>query len=182
MKPISLGNRKSWGILTLLLFSGHSAFAEKSISIRSTIAVKTTRSQAFDLVRSLKRYPEWSPFLVTDPHQKNFVTGEDGRLGSAFHWEGVDEKSKGTQILERAEENVYVKFVCDMEKPFAGHPVFEYRLKDTDAGVEIQQDFNLQLSTFNYFLTKVFRVKSKMAATNRLGLERLQAILEKQNT
>lgn len=174
-------NANSWKILTLLLFSSSMVLAEKTISIRSTIHAKATPTEAFDLLKSLKRYPEWSPFLVTDPNQKSHVTGVDGELGSAFHWEGVHEKSAGIQTLAQAEEDSYIKFACTMKKPFAGKPVFEYRLKKSDGGVEIQQDFNLRLSTFNYLMTKIFRVRGKMTATNQLGMERLKAVLEKES-
>ena len=168
------------GLSLLLLVACASAHAEKTMAIHTVIQVKATQEQAYTLLKSLRRFPEWSPFLVTDPKQKHYATGVDGEPGSTFHWEGVEERSKGFQTLVQAEGGNYLRFACTMEKPFAGHPVFEYRLVPKEGGVEVWQDFTIRLSPFSYFLTKILGVRKKMSATNKLGLERMKAVLESQ--
>jgi len=76
----------------------------------------------------------------------------------------------------------YIKFDCTIQKPFKGKPVFEYHIKEVDGQIEIIQNFNLRLSSFSFFMTKLFGVKKKMIATNQLGLERLKNLLEKETT
>lgn len=166
--------------LMILSFLSVGVFASEKIAIQSKITVKTTDKEAYSLLKDLKRFPEWSPFLVTDPNQKNWVTGSNGEIGSVFHWEGVDETSAGTQTLTQLEKNSFVKFDCKMEKPFEGSPIFEYRLVNTKEGVEITQDFTLEVSWFPSVMIQFLGVKDKMRKTNELGLERLKSVLEKE--
>ena len=169
-------------IIPIMVFANFSAFTqEKSISITTEIEINATKSEVYNLLKNLERYPEWSPFLVTDPNQKNSVTGNNGEVGSTFHWEGVDEKSKGFQTLSSLKRNDYIKFDCTMEIPFKGHPVFEYDIIEKDGAIVVAQHFNLHLSRFSYFMTKLFGVKKKMVETNKLGLERLKELIEKEN-
>lgn len=174
--------RKIYGLLTLFLLSAVMVSAQKKvIHITSKIQVGATQPEVYTLLADLSKYPEWSPFLVKDPKQKNHVTGPVGQVGSTFHWEGVAEKSRGHQTLAELKDNNYLKYDCTIEKPFKGNPVFEYRLNKVGDSIEVVQDFNLHLTGFNHFMTKLFGVKKKMTAVNQLGLERFKAYIEKQS-
>lgn len=169
------------GMIIMLLFTGFQGISQKkAIAINSAIVVHATKAEVYKVLISLNRYHEWSPFLVKDPKQKNYVTGTDGQVGSVFYWEGVGEKSKGYQTLSSLDDGKYLKYNCTIEKPFKGSPVFEYHLKEVENGVEVTQNFNLHLNGFNKFMVNLFGVKKKMTATNMLGLERLKALLEKE--
>jgi hypothetical protein len=172
-----------WLIIPLMALVGLPAFSQKKvISITTEIEIKGTQAEIFSLLTNLERYPEWSPFIVTDPNQKHHLTGTNGEVGSTYHWQGVAEKSKGFQQLTALTKNEYIKYNCTIEKPFKGNPVFEYRFIQKKNTIEVIQDFNLHLNGFSYFMTKLFGVKNKMIATNKLGLERLKGLVEKENT
>ncbi|MEL7534163.1 MAG: SRPBCC family protein [Bacteroidota bacterium] len=163
----------------LFLLLSFSAKAQKrTITITSKVLVKTTVEEAFELLRQFDRFPEWSPFLVADPDQKYHVTGDNGAIGSAFHWQGVGEKSEGYQTLSVLEENQYLRMDCNISLPFKSTPTFEYRLRRTPEGVEIIQEFSMQPSAFSYLMMRIFKVEAEMQATNQLGLERLKTLLE----
>jgi len=155
---------------------------KKSISIQSTQTIQATPQEVYNVLSELERYSEWSPFLVADPEQKNNVTGENGQVGSTFHWEGVAEKSQGSQTLTEIKNNEYLRMECTIEKPFKSNPVFEYRILETENGVEVVQDFSLQLSGFDNFMMKLFGVKKHMTTTNQLGLDRLKTLVENGNS
>lgn len=175
-------SRLKWLVISTLFFNSLFTFSQKKIiSITSKIEIKATQTEIFTLLKNLNRYPEWSPFLATDPKQKYNISGKNGEIGSTFYWEGVDEKSKGFQTLSSFTNNEYIKFNCTVEKPFKGNPVFEYRFIEKGDKIEVVQDFNLHLSRFSYFMTKLFNVKKKMVATNKLGLERLKALVERES-
>lgn len=153
---------------------------QKSIRVVTTQQIETTCEEAFDVLRNFERFPEWSPFVVTDPEQKNHVTGEVGELGSAFHWEGVAEKSEGKQTLIALQSNEYLKMECDITKPFKDQPTFEYQINETENGIEIVQTFELQCFGFSRFMMRLFGVEKQIAETNELGLARLRTLLEKE--
>jgi len=81
---------------------------KKAITITSKVTIEASQAETFNLLRSLERFPEWSPFVVTDPEQKNHVTGVNGELGSTFHWQGVAEKSEGFQRLVAMKDHAYL--------------------------------------------------------------------------
>ena len=97
------------GITTLTLFA-----QQKVIRIVTTQKIEASSTAAFDLLRDFERFPEWSPFVVADPEQKNYVTGKTGQIGSAFHWEGVAEKSEGKQTLTALKDNEYLRMECEI--------------------------------------------------------------------
>jgi len=151
---------------------------KKAITVVSKENIKVSKAEAFDLLRNFERFPEWSPFILEDPNQKNHVTGEVGEVGSVFHWEGVAEKSLGTQTLAEAKSGDYLRMECNITKPFKGQPVFEYQINETESGVEVVQNFELRCSRFSYFMMKLFGAKKDITETNKLGLARLKTLLE----
>lgn len=178
MTTFSALSKLSLGTLTFL-FAAFSAQAQKRQILITTVQhIASPPEQVFDVLSDLNRFSEWSPFLVSDPEQKYHVTGESGKVGSTFHWEGVAEKSLGSQTLTAMTETSTLRMDCDIQQPFAGAPIFEYQLKETESGTEVTQTFTLQLSGFSYLMTKIFGVEKQMTTTNQLGMTRLKELLE----
>ncbi|MEL7340516.1 MAG: SRPBCC family protein [Bacteroidota bacterium] len=151
---------------------------KKQIRITSKVLIAAELSEVYDVLRQFERFPDWSPFIVADPEQKHRVEGQNGALGSAFHWEGVGEKSVGYQTLTQLRENEYLRMDCNISVPFESEPVFEYRLRRTPEGVEVTQEFSMEPSGFSRVMMKIFGVEKEIRATNELGLERLKQLLE----
>lgn len=152
--------------------------AQKAIKIVSQVWVDGKQEAVFSKLRSLEQFTDWSPFLVSDPEQKNWVEGKDGQIGSSFHWEGTAEKSQGFQKLAALKGQDYVRMECEIVKPYKSQPVFEYELESKDGKVKVVQTFTLQASGFNRFMMSLFGVKRKMRAINQLGLDRLKTSME----
>jgi hypothetical protein len=59
--------------IALVAFVGfglYKASGLKSIQIEKKITIKASKQEVFDMVKYLKKFPQWSPFLVQDPTQK----------------------------------------------------------------------------------------------------------------
>ncbi|MEM9885537.1 MAG: SRPBCC family protein [Bacteroidota bacterium] len=171
---------KTLFILSFVAITVSLSAQQKTIRVVTTQQIEASCEAAFDLLRNFERFPEWSPFVVTDPEQKHHVTGEVGQIGSAFHWEGVAEKSEGKQTLAVLKDNEYLRMECDITKPFKDQPTFEYQLTETANGVVVTQTFELKCSGFSRFMMRLFGVEKQIAATNELGLERLKNLLEQE--
>lgn len=154
--------------------------AQKAIKIVSEVWIDGKQEAVFSKLRSLEQFTDWSPFLVSDPEQKNWVEGTDGQIGSSFHWEGAAEKSQGFQKLVALQGQDYVRMECEIAKPYKSQPVFEYDLQSKDGQVKVVQTFTLQASGFNRFMMSLFGVKRKMKTINQLGLERLKTNIEEE--
>ncbi len=152
----------------------------KGIAVQTIENIEAPVSEVYDILRSLERFPEWSPFKVTDPEQKTSVTGPDGEVGAVFHWEGVAEKSKGTQTISELTEDSYLLMNCDIEVPYESQGIFEYVLTEKDGETIVTQNFTVPCSGFQKFMMKLFGAEKHMAEINALGLERLKALAEQE--
>lgn len=156
--------------------------AQKSITIVSQVWINGEQETVFNKLRSLEQFTDWSPFLVSDPEQKNWVEGIDGEIGSTFHWEGTAEKSAGFQKLVAMKEQNYLRMECEIFKPYQSQPTFEYELQEKNGKVQVVQTFTLRASGFNRFMMSLFGVKRKMKAINQMGMERLKSTIEQRST
>jgi hypothetical protein len=132
------------------------------------------------MVRYLKNFPKWSPFLAQDPSQKYEVKGTDGTVGAQYHWDGNRGKDLGYQEIVKVDTFNFVGMRCDIQKPFVAKPSFDYSFKQTAAGIEVTQDFKLQSSIVDAFFMWLFGAKSAMEKTNQDGLDLLKKAVEKE--
>ena len=155
-----------------------SLVAPKRISVTTTQFIKASKQTVFDQLRFMKNFPGWSPFRVQDPEQKFHLSGVDGEIGATFHWEGVKEKSKGSQTVTALSGHDHVTIQCEITEPFQSKPVFAYTLVEKNGGVEVTQQFDTDMPVPANIFGLLLGLKSKIAATNKQGLELLKQASE----
>jgi hypothetical protein len=153
--------------------------APKRISIQKSIFIQAAAPQVYDQLRFMGNFPNWSPFKTQDPEQKSSVSGSDGSVGATFHWEGVKEKSKGSQTVVALQPNNAVKLQCNITEPFQSNPVFSYQLAEQNGGVTLVQDFEVDMPVPANIFGLLFGLKSEIGKTNQQGLNQLKQYLEK---
>ncbi|MEO1022178.1 MAG: SRPBCC family protein [Bacteroidota bacterium] len=153
-------------------------FISSPISITSSTVINASQGEVYQVLSSFDRFPEWSPFLVTDPNQKNWTTGEDGETGSRFYWVGVDEEGEGFQELTEVSGNSSLVMNCTITKPFKSNPTFAYSITAKDTGIEVVQTFEMPSSVLEKMMLGAFGVTSEIEQTNQLGMDRLKTLLE----
>jgi hypothetical protein len=150
----------------------------KNIQIVSTVTIQGDQQKVFDMVKYLRNFPKWSPFLAQDPTQKYSIKGTDGTIGAQYHWEGNNGKDLGYQEIVSIEEGRFIYMRCDIQKPFVAKPTFDYSFFQTPAGVEVRQEFKLESALPDAFFMWLFGAKSNMEKMNRQGLELLKKAVE----
>lgn len=168
-------------VFALVAFVGYGMYKAsdlKSIKIVTTTTVKGTKQEVFDMVKNLKNFPKWSPFLVQDPTQKYELKGTDGTLGSQYHWVGNKGKDVGYQEITKIEEQSFIGKKCDIQKPFVAKPTFEYNFTETPNGILVSETFKLESKQIDAFFLWVFGAKAEMEKTNNQGLELLKKAVE----
>jgi hypothetical protein len=170
------------GILGVLLITGVvlALVAPKRIVINNTQFIKATKAETFDQLRYMENFPNWSPFKAEDPDQKFAISGKDGEVGATFSWEGVKEKSKGSQTIVALRENESLKIACHILVPFESKPEFNYELKEKNGGVEVNQTFNVEMPIPSNIFGLLMGLPDKIDASNKLGLALLKKVTEKQ--
>jgi hypothetical protein len=144
-----------------------SLVAPKRISVTNKQFIKASKEQVYDQLRYMKNFPNWSPFRVQDPEQKFSVTGKDGEVGATFSWEGVKEKSKGSQRVAKLKVNEEVLIECAITVPFQSNPTFAYTLTEKDGGVDVVQQFDTEMPVPSNIFGLLLSLKEKISATNK---------------
>lgn len=159
-------------------FGLYKANGLKSIQIVKTVTISGSKQEVFDMVKYLKNFPKWSPFLAQDPSQKYEVKGTDGAVGAQFHWNGNKGKDLGFQEIIKIDDQSFVGMRCDIQKPFVAKPTFDYTFTETASGIEVKQDFKLDSGLIDAFFMWLFGAKAEMEKTNQQGLELLKKAVE----
>ncbi len=166
-------------LVAFIGFGLYKANGLKNIQIVKSINIKASSDEVFNMVKYLKNFPKWSPFLAEDPTQKYEVKGIDGTVGAQYHWDGNKGKDLGFQEIKRIEEGKFIGMQCDIKKPFVATPTFDYYFTETSGGIVVKQDFRVESSLGDAFFMWLFGAKSGMEKMNQKGLELLKKAVEK---
>lgn len=166
-------------VLLFLLFGFYKASQLQNIEIVKNVTIKADKQEVFDMVKYLKNFPKWSPFLAQDPAQKYEVKGTDGTIGAQYHWNGNKGKDLGFQEIYKIEELQFIGMKCDIQKPFVAKPTFDYTFTENEKGIKVNQVFKLKSGMIDAFFMWLFGAKKEMEKTNQQGLDLLKKTLEK---
>lgn len=166
-------------LVAFISFGLYKASSLKNIQIVKSVTINGSKEEVFNMVRYLKNFPKWSPFLAEDPTQKYEVKGEDGIVGAQYHWDGNKGKDLGFQEIVKIDTFNFVGMQCDIQKPFVAKPTFEYYFTETANGIEVKQDFKVESELVPAFFMWLFGAKTEMEKTNQKGLDLLKKAIEK---
>jgi len=150
----------------------------RNIQIVKSVTIRGTKQEVFDMVKYLKNFPKWSPFLAQDPAQKYEVKGNDGSVGAQYHWNGNNGKDLGFQEIIKIDELSLISMRCDIQKPFVAKPTFDYYFTESSDGILVKQDFRLESGLLDAFFMMLFGAKAEMEKTNMQGLNLLKKAIE----
>jgi len=168
-------------LVTFIGFGLYKASGLKSIQITTSTTIKGSKQDVFDMVKYLKNFPKWSPFLAQDPSQKYEVKGTDGTVGAQYHWDGNKGEDLGYQEIVKIDELNFIGKKCDIKKPFVAKPTFEYNFTETTNGITVKEDFKLESGLMDAFFLWVFGARAEMEKTNQQGLNLLKKAIENKN-
>jgi hypothetical protein len=168
-------------ICMLICFGLYKAKGLKSIIIEKKITICASKQQVFDMVKYLKKFPKWSPFLVKDPSQQFKIVGTDGTVGAQYYWEGKNGNDIGYQEIIKIEELKFIKKKCDVQEPFLAKPTFEYYFNESVNGIEVREVYKLESCLIDAFFLWLFGAKAEMEKTNQQGLDLLNKAVTAKN-
>lgn len=99
-------------ILVLMLVAPKGAQVERSITVNVSPEV------AYESLRSLKNFDQWSPWNDRDPHLERGYKGTDGEVGSIAWWKGNKEVGEGEQEIKQLTPHTYIETELRFLKPF----------------------------------------------------------------
>lgn len=105
------------GIIVLLLVVA--AFMSKSYSLQREVTINKPAMDIYNYIRMNRNQAEWSAWYKMDTLAKTDITGTDGEIGSAWHWDS-EVTGKGDQTIVALEPGAKIAYDLHFIKPFEG--------------------------------------------------------------
>ena len=142
------------GIVALIIILA--LISPKSATLNRSVSVNVTPEEAFQALRSLKTFDEWSPWADRDPNQERGYRGTDGEVGSQAWWKGNKQVGEGEQEIMKLEPNSLVEMQLRFFKPFKATNKAWFKIEPEGSGSKVTwgfyADFKPPTSIFMMFM------------------------------
>ena len=162
-----------FGVLMLL--------GPKGESFERSIIVEAPPQQVFEYINSLQDLSKWNPWSEMDPDMKKNYVGEEGAIGSSYHWES-DHPDVGTgkQTIMEIIPNKEISTLLQFTAPFESESTSKIELKPLE-GDRTEVSWSLQ-TDFPIFQRPIFLfmdIESEVGANYEKGLASLRKLIER---
>lgn len=106
------------------------AMQPSSFAVTRSTVIHAAPARVFPLVSDLKAGLTWSPWEDLDPTMQRTFAGDDGQVGSSYHWSGNSEVGEGKMTLVEKQPNEMVKYRLEFIRPMEGENEVLYVLSD----------------------------------------------------
>ncbi len=87
--------------------------------------IAASPGELFAQVGNLQGWDDWSPWAEMDPDMNKTYSGEQGTVGSSYHWTGNRKVGEGKMTLTEVTPDKRVKIDLQFVKPFKSQNVTE---------------------------------------------------------
>jgi len=157
-------------------------FLQSSYKIERTITINRPTEIVFKQVSDFDNYLKWNAWSLSDPKAKNTVSGEKGKVGSKWAWEG-EVVGQGSLTIVEIKDNELIKNRLDFIKPFVSTAYDQWTFKSTPDGKTVIVWTNY--GELPYFSARyawlILGIEKDLKAQFDTGLSNLKLICEKTN-
>ena len=141
--------------------------------------IAASPGELFAQVGNLQGWDDWSPWAEMDPDMNKTYSGEQGTVGSSYHWTGNRKVGEGKMTLTEVTPDKRVKIDLQFVKPFKSQNVTELVLSPEGDATRV----TWRMTGPHTFMTKVMgligRNMDKMVGPDfEKGLAKLKRIAE----
>jgi hypothetical protein len=152
--------------------------APKGARVERSITAKISPEEAFQSLRSLKNFDQWSPWGDRDPNLDRGYRGTDGEIGSVAWWKGNKEVGEGEQEVRKLEPHTYIETELRFLKPFKAINKSYWRISNDPEGCKVvwgfEAKFHMPLNIMFLFVS----MESSIGRDFDKGLLRWKASVE----
>ena len=149
----------------------------KEIDIRVVHFSKVPSERITPYFQHWSKWKLWSPWVGNDTTLKVDIQGEDGKVGSVYHW--TSENSGEGKMVAKDIDAYNLKFDLQFVKPFEGNYQCEIFAQDTINGTNISWTYHGAMSYPWNALAYLFDMKSSIQNDFNKGLQKLSFEAEK---
>lgn len=95
------------------------------------------RSEVYDRIVDLQRWPSWSPYEKLDPDMTKQYSGPTAGVGATYGWSGNMKAGTGRMQIVEAVEPERVVIELAFTKPFKSNSVSTFTIDEADGGSDV---------------------------------------------
>lgn len=143
-------------------------------------SIAATPQKIFEQVGNLQGWDNWSPWAEMDPEMSKTYGGEQGTVGSSYHWTGNRKVGEGQMTMTAVEPDERVAIDLKFIKPFKSENVTEIVLSSEG---ESSTEVTWRMTGPNTLMTKIMALIGKnmdrmVGPDFEKGLAKLKRITE----
>ena len=105
--------------------------------VQRSETIAASASEIFPKVGNLQGWDEWSPWAEMDPDMNKTYEGEQGTVGSSYHWTGNRKVGEGKMTMTEVVSDERVEIDLHFMKPFKSQNVTEMMLSPQGDATEV---------------------------------------------
>ncbi len=152
--------------------------APKGAKVERAVIVKLAPEAAFQSLRSLRNFDQWSPWALRDPNMERGYVGTDGEIGSVAWWKGNKEVGDGEQEMKKLEPNTYIETELRFLKPFKAVNKSYWRISNDAEGCKVVWGFEAKFRMPMNIMFLFVSMESSIGNDFERGLLRWKALEE----
>jgi hypothetical protein len=153
--------------------------APKGSKLERSIVANVSPEQAFQSLRSLKNFDDWSPWNDRDPNLVRGYKGKEGEIGSIAWWKGNREVGEGEQEVKTLDPNSYIETELRFFKPFKAVNKSYWRISPEGNGTKVTWGFDAKFKMPMNIMFLFISMESAISKDYEIGLERWKSLVEK---
>jgi hypothetical protein len=165
-------------LVVIVLFLGYVSTRSGSFRYENSTVINAPADKIFPYLSNFKLGGQWNPYELVDPNMKKTFTGEDGKVGAVFEFEGNKDAGSGKLEMLEIKPNEFAQIKLTMTEPMHGEQLIDYKLSPEGTGTK----FTWTMHGEGGFMTKLMSVLidcEKMFKTQMdKGFENLKKVVE----
>ena len=152
--------------------------ADQFVVVR-TETIAASPQKVFAKVGNLAGWDEWSPWAELDPDMTKTYGGEQGTVGSSYHWTGNRKVGEGKMTMTEVVQDEKVEIDLQFVKPFKSQNVTEMLLAPHGEGTEVTWRMTGPQTLMTKVMGFIGKTMDKMVGPDfEKGLAKLKRITE----
>jgi len=151
----------------------------KNITIQRSIVIDAPKEAISEQIIKFKNWPHWSPWYQMDSTMKLTYYGEDGQLGSGFHWEGDKNKTGTGDMKNIGTKPGEIDYQIITTVPWENSSPGTFKLTDTGTGqTKLSWDITMHFSFPMNAMLMFMKMDKLLGSDFEKGLANLKKYVE----
>jgi hypothetical protein len=167
------------GVVLVVVVGALAAFVvsrPNECNVSRTATVGAPSEVVFDIVNTLSRWPEWSPYDKRDPAMKRTITGPAAGPGASYAWTGNGKVGAGRMTVTDAVPGRRVTMDLQFDRPFKCRNVVNFVIEPAAGGSQVTWAMAGKNTLMGKAMSAVINMDKMVGTDFEQGLKNLDAV------